>query len=51
MFNNTFRGTIPDAFGNLKNLIALYLDENELTGQIPTSLGQMTSIIDLRCVI
>jgi len=51
MFNNTFRGPIPDAFGNLKDLIALYLDENELSGQIPTSLGQMTSIIDLRCVI
>ena len=51
MLNNTFQGPIPDAFGNLKDLIALYLDENELAGQIPTSLGQMTSIIDLRCVI
>ena len=51
MFNNTFKGTIPDTLGNLKDLIALYLDENELSGQIPTSLGQMTSMTDLRYVI
>ncbi len=48
MFNNTFEGRIPDSIGNLKETIALYLDENELTGQVPTTIGEMTSLIDVR---
>ena len=48
MFNNTFEGRIPDSLGNLKDMIALYLDENELSGQVPTAFGLMSSMIDLR---
>ena len=32
----------------LVELLALYLDSNRLTGQIPTSIGQLTSLLDLR---
>jgi len=47
MFNNSLEGRVPD-LGNLKNLIALYLDTNKFSGQIPKSFGGMTGMIDLR---
>jgi hypothetical protein len=36
---NRLSRPIPDSFGNLKQLIELYLRENELNGSIPKTLG------------
>jgi len=35
-------GTIPTEYGRWKNLLQFYLDSNQLTGTIPTELGQLT---------
>jgi Leucine-rich repeat (LRR) protein len=31
-----------------KDIVALYLDTNKLTGQIPTTIGKLTKMVDLR---
>lgn len=36
---NNLNGTIPSELGNLQSILFLYLDENELTGQIPRELA------------
>ena len=39
---NNLSGTLPPELGNLRNLVALHLSENEgLTGQIPSELGAL----------
>ncbi|KAI8557084.1 hypothetical protein RHMOL_Rhmol05G0307100 [Rhododendron molle] len=42
--NNSFKGKIPDAVGDLKSLYALNLSHNALTGSIPLSLGNLTQL-------
>jgi Leucine-rich repeat (LRR) protein len=36
-------GPIPSSLGNLGQLKELFLDDNELTGSIPSELGKLTS--------
>uniref|UniRef100_F6H520 non-specific serine/threonine protein kinase n=1 Tax=Vitis vinifera TaxID=29760 RepID=F6H520_VITVI len=38
------RGTIPTGVSNLTNLIGLGLDDNDLTGLIPTSFGRLQKL-------
>ena len=42
-------GSIPLSFGNLTNLVSLYLSKNKLNGTIPSSIGQLVhlSVLDL----
>jgi LRR receptor-like serine/threonine-protein kinase FLS2 len=44
MHNCNIRGTIPRDIGNLSNLLALFLQFNELTGPIPTMVGRMHNL-------
>ncbi|KAK1566770.1 hypothetical protein Q3G72_004038 [Acer saccharum] len=37
-------GNIPQEISSLKNLMALYLSENELTGSIPVTLGNLQQL-------
>ncbi|XP_038887572.1 BRASSINOSTEROID INSENSITIVE 1-associated receptor kinase 1-like isoform X1 [Benincasa hispida] len=46
-FNN-ISGTIPERFGNLKNLEGLDLYSNSLIGPIPDTLGKLTKLSTLR---
>ena len=39
---NNLRGTLPDALGNLDQLLQLQLFDNRLSGPIPASLGGLT---------
>jgi Leucine-rich repeat (LRR) protein len=42
---NLFSGTIGSAFGTLKNLEVLVLsDNNELSGELPPELGQLSKL-------
>ena len=42
---NDFTGSIPDVWGSsLTNLKGLLINENQLTGTIPSSLGQISSL-------
>ncbi|ESR55508.1 hypothetical protein CICLE_v10024538mg, partial [Citrus x clementina] len=46
--NNKFSGPIPLSFGNLSNLIYLYLYGNSLSGSMPSSIGKLKSLNDLQ---
>ncbi|XP_071728547.1 uncharacterized protein [Rutidosis leptorrhynchoides] len=41
-------GPIPSSFGQLTNMILLYLSDNELSGSIPYELSNCTSLVDLQ---
>ncbi|KAK2986032.1 hypothetical protein RJ640_015066 [Escallonia rubra] len=45
---NYISGNIPQEFGNLYNLGALYLSENMLEGSIPQSIGKLSNLQGLR---
>ncbi|CAB9529744.1 receptor-like protein kinase [Seminavis robusta] len=47
--NKRISGTIPEAIGQLTNLVALDIDDNSLQGKIPNSLYSLTTLeaIDL----
>ncbi|KAF3333380.1 receptor-like protein kinase 5 [Carex littledalei] len=45
---NKLTGSIPDRFGVLKNLSTLFLYYNFLSGEIPTSIGFLPKLIDIR---
>lgn len=47
LHQNNLSGSIPD-FSSMTKLRALYLDSNDLTSTIPTSIGELTSLIDFR---
>jgi len=47
LWDNSLTGYIPMELCNLANLIFLYLDQNKLIGQIPSSLGQLTILSQL----
>ena len=40
-------GEIPWELGNLANLIALHLTENQLSGEIPKELGNLENLTTL----
>lgn len=44
LYNNNISGSIPERFGNLKNLESLDLYSNSLSGPIPDSLGKLTKL-------
>ncbi|XP_022154390.1 BRASSINOSTEROID INSENSITIVE 1-associated receptor kinase 1-like isoform X2 [Momordica charantia] len=48
LYNNNISGSIPERFGNLKNLESLDLYSNSLSGPIPDSLGKLTKLSALR---
>ena len=35
---NDFHGSIPDGFGDLKRLQTIQMDQNKLTGKLPTQV-------------
>ncbi|KAG0486432.1 hypothetical protein HPP92_008527 [Vanilla planifolia] len=45
---NQLTGSIPEAFGELKNLTILFLYFNNLSGKIPTSIGLLPELNDIR---
>lgn len=38
---NTLYGTIPPSIGNLSQMLELYLDDNNFSGSLPSSLGRL----------
>ena len=44
---NGLRGTIPEALGQLDNLVSLDFSDNGLTGPIPEALGQLSNLVSL----
>ena len=46
-FNN-LSGSIPTEFGNLTNLLSLFLRNNQLTGDIPSELGGLSRLLNLQ---
>jgi len=42
-YNNDLTGTIPEQLGSLTHLTVLALDENKLSGYIPTELEQFST--------
>ena len=46
-FNN-LSGSIPTEFGNLTNLLSLFLRNNQLTGGIPSELGGLSRLLNLQ---
>ncbi|XP_078177011.1 uncharacterized protein LOC144571554 [Carex rostrata] len=45
---NKLTGSIPDKFGDFKNLSKLFLYYNFLSGEIPTRIGILPKLIDIR---
>lgn len=45
--NNSFSGTIPASWASMKNIQAIYLSNNNLTGPFPTVITQITSVQSL----
>ncbi|XP_020591901.1 receptor like protein 30-like [Phalaenopsis equestris] len=45
--NNQLNGSIPEWFGNMRNLTDLFLGNNQFDGLIPHSLGQLTNLATL----
>ncbi|PQQ07136.1 putative LRR receptor-like serine/threonine-protein kinase [Prunus yedoensis var. nudiflora] len=41
---NFLTGTVPDGIGKLQKLMGLYLNDNQLSGPIASSLGNLTSL-------
>ena len=39
---NSFQGTVPACFGDLQNLRQLYVFRNELTGDLPLELSELS---------
>mmetsp|Transcript_1760 Transcript_1760/g.2456 ORF Transcript_1760/g.2456 Transcript_1760/m.2456 type:complete len:740 (+) Transcript_1760:66-2285(+) len=48
LFENEFTGTIPENIEDLKNLEYLYFDSNKLHGKIPTTIGKLIKLRDMR---
>lgn len=46
--SNLLTGSIPEAFGEMKNLSTLNLCFNNLSGQVPASIGLLPNIYDVR---
>ena len=46
-YNNDLTRTIPEQLGSLTHLTVLALDENKLSGYIPTELEQLVSLAQL----
>ncbi|THG14255.1 hypothetical protein TEA_018134 [Camellia sinensis var. sinensis] len=47
LWNNLFKGSIPNSIGNMSCLEELYLSNNQMGGNIPQSLGQLKSLVVL----
>ncbi|CAN6869964.1 unnamed protein product [Brassica oleracea] len=47
LLETSFSGTIPDSFGNLKDLVSLTLSESSFSGRIPSSLGELSNLSSL----
>ena len=47
MDNNQLAGSIPSTFGELSDLIVLYLNSNQLVGSIPAELGGLSNLMQL----
>ncbi len=45
--DNNLSGSIPDKFGNLKDLTLVKLSNNAITGSIPDTLGNLTNLTGL----
>ncbi|GMY20275.1 probable LRR receptor-like serine/threonine-protein kinase At3g47570 [Fagus crenata] len=43
-FNCNIKGIIPVGIGNLSNMMALHLEDNELAGPIPSTVGGMRNL-------
>ncbi|CAI7866655.1 unnamed protein product, partial [Closterium sp. NIES-54] len=39
-------GPIPDSWGNMKSLQYFHLSRNNISGNLPASLGQLTNLIE-----
>jgi hypothetical protein len=39
---NSFQGTVPACFGDLQNLRQLYVFKNQLTGDLPMELSELS---------
>ena len=50
MSDNRLSGHLPSELGDLENLIALHLDDNEFTGEFPLSLAQLTNLSGLSSI-
>ena len=47
MYNCEFSGTIPTWLRDLSKLQYLYLNKDLFTGTIPSTLGELTEIVDV----
>ena len=42
MDENSFQGTVPACFGDLQQLRQLYIFRNQLTGELPRELAELS---------
>lgn len=43
-YNNQIKGKLPEAIGQMSNLVSLRLEHNELSGEIPANFANLTSL-------